>query len=339
MGYFETDHPTLLADPVTLSDHTRGSATPGVTLVEYGDFACSFCAAASQIVKALLAKHSELRFVFRANPRSHVFPHAAEAAEAAEAAAAQGQFWEMHDLLFAHQDTLSSEEIRKHGRRLGLDMERFEAELASGAYRTVVHQQEISGWHSHVLSTPTFFINGVRFDDATSELPAAVAGALRSVHQAQAVFREVTVDSLGDRRQQSIVMGPHRLTGDLGVADGGRDAGPAPYDLLLAALGSCVATTIGWKAERHQYPLRQVSVRLSQSRDTQGHVFRCSVELSGDLTDDQRAQLLEAAEGSPVARTLRGRIRIDTRFTDSTVDDAGEESFPASDPPPWTLGR
>src|SRR5579863_5241006 len=169
MAYFDRDHPTFLADPVSASDHVRGPADPtsgSVTLVEFGDFACPSCGESYGMIKALLARRPDLRFVFRANPRAHLFPHAEIAAEAAEAAGAQGKYWEMHDLLFQNQATLSEAEIFAHARALGLDEARFERELRAGVYRETVHRQEVSGWHSHVRSTPTFFVNGVRLDDA-----------------------------------------------------------------------------------------------------------------------------------------------------------------------------
>lgn len=173
--------PADLSDAVGPGDHVRGPVSAKVTLVEYGDFACLFCARALPVLYGLEQRFgSDLRWVFRHNPRG-IDAHERKAAEAAEAAAAEGKFWEMHDLLFAHQDALEDADLIGYAADLGLDPVRFTASLKAGAHRDRVHADELSGVRSHVISTPSFFINGKRFEDTpdAERLGGAIAAALQ----------------------------------------------------------------------------------------------------------------------------------------------------------------
>ncbi|MET0411205.1 MAG: thioredoxin domain-containing protein, partial [Polyangiaceae bacterium] len=115
----------------------------------------------------------------RHNPRSYDHPRAPFAAEAAEAAAAQGKFWEMHDLLFEHQNALEDIDLVAYAQRLNLDLTRFTADLRDRTHRKHVHEDELGGVRSKVISTPTFFVNGVRYVDTPDleRLSAAIERA------------------------------------------------------------------------------------------------------------------------------------------------------------------
>src|SRR5204862_5403121 len=92
-------------------DHTRGPVDAPVTLVEYGDFECPYCGQAEPVMRELLRDFGDVRYVWRHLPLNDVHPHAQLAAEASEAAAAQGAFWELHDLLLEHQNALSVDDV------------------------------------------------------------------------------------------------------------------------------------------------------------------------------------------------------------------------------------
>jgi Na+/H+ antiporter NhaA len=152
-----------LAVPVDSEhDHVRGPEDAPVTIVEYGDFECPFCGQAEPVVRELLRNVGDVRYVWRHLPLNDVHPHAELAAEASEAAAAQGAFWEMHDLLLTHQGALELNDLNGYAAELGLDVERFAEELEGhdGAARIAedVDGADLSG----VTGTPTFFINGRR---------------------------------------------------------------------------------------------------------------------------------------------------------------------------------
>lgn len=156
---------TLLRSPVGDHDHREGPSDAPVTLVEYGDYECPFCAEADAIVKRLQATLGDkLQFVFRNFPLTTVHPHAQEAAEAAESAGAQGKFWEMHDAIYQHQQDLSTAALLRLGSSVGVDAARMKSDLESGAFDERVYADFMSGVRSGVSGTPSFFINGVRYD-------------------------------------------------------------------------------------------------------------------------------------------------------------------------------
>ena len=148
-------------------DHIQGAADAAVTLVEYGDYECPYCGAAYPIVKELQARMGErLRFVFRNFPITTSHPHAEQAAEAAEAAAAQGRFWEMHDVLYENQKRLGDQDLRAYAEKVGVDVASFDQELAEHVHAARVREDFMSGVRSGVNGTPTFYIDGARHDDS-----------------------------------------------------------------------------------------------------------------------------------------------------------------------------
>ena len=148
-------------------DHIQGPADAAVTLVEYGDYECPYCGAAYPIVKELQAHMGDrLRFVVRNFPITTSHPHAEQAAEAAEASAAQGRFWEMHDLLYENQTQLRDQDLHAYAEQLGIDVERFDKDLAEHVHAPRVHEDFMSGVRSGVNGTPSFYVNGARHDDS-----------------------------------------------------------------------------------------------------------------------------------------------------------------------------
>jgi protein-disulfide isomerase len=167
--------------PVTQRDHVQGSPTAPVTVVEYGDYECPHCGEAYSVVKQLQSEFGDrVRFVFRNFPIPESHPHAEGAAEAAEAAGEQGRFWEMHDTLYEHQGALDDQHLMAYARILSLSPEEFEKDLEEHAHRTRVQEDLATGLESGVEGTPTFFINGTRYDGSydLASLREAITGAL-----------------------------------------------------------------------------------------------------------------------------------------------------------------
>ncbi len=155
---------TVPVDPER--DHVRGALDAHVTLVEYGDFECPHCGEAEAAARQELASDADLRFVWRHLPLTDVHPRAQLAAEASEAAAAQGRFWEMHDLLLDRQDRLTPRDLVDYAEQLGLDTERFHRDLVRHCHAARVDQDLDSADQSGVSGTPTFFVNGRRHHGA-----------------------------------------------------------------------------------------------------------------------------------------------------------------------------
>jgi len=157
-----------LTPAVSERDHAAGPSHAALTMVEYGDYQCPACGAAYPVVKALQeAFPKDLRLIFRNFPLTQSHPYALAAAETAEAAALQGKFWEMHDLLYERQDLLEPGILASWAQVVDLDLEEFKSALEDGEIVKRIKEDRMSGIKSGVNGTPTFFINGVRYDGMT----------------------------------------------------------------------------------------------------------------------------------------------------------------------------
>ena len=169
-----------LRTPIGKQDHRIGKTSAQITLVEYGDFECSNCGHAYPLIKKLMREFSDtLLFVFRNFPIQESHPHAMIAAQAAEAAGLQNKFWEMHNLLYEHQDDLGENNLIYFAETLNLDMDKFENDLDSQNILSKVESDFESGVRSGVNGTPTFFINDKRLDSYDRSYKS-LADAVRS---------------------------------------------------------------------------------------------------------------------------------------------------------------
>jgi protein-disulfide isomerase len=154
-----------LTPPVNQNDHVTGSAQAIITLVEFGDYQCPHCGRAHPVVKEIQKNfRDQLRFVFRHFPLSNVHEYALPAAIAAEAAGRQHKFWQMHDIIFEQQDQLSEVALIEFAAILRLNMPTFERDLQDKALEEKVEADFESGVRSGVNGTPSFFINGIKYN-------------------------------------------------------------------------------------------------------------------------------------------------------------------------------
>jgi protein-disulfide isomerase len=150
---------------VNSNDHIYGDINAPLEVVEYGDYECPFCGRAYPIVKSIQEKlGADMKFIFRNFPLRKIHPHAYPAAVATEAAARQGKFWEMHDIIFENQKTLEPENLFAFASQIGLDMERFQKDILDESLYMKARKDFESGMQSGVNRTPTFFVNGKKFN-------------------------------------------------------------------------------------------------------------------------------------------------------------------------------
>lgn len=156
---------TQLILAINSTDHVAGNPEAPVELVEYGDYECPYCGNAYPIVKDIQERlGKELKFVFRNFPLRKIHPNSFATSVATEAASLQGKFWEMHDMIFENQKILDADSILLFACKLGLDVERFKNDIQQKELADKVEKDFESGIRSGVNRTPTFFINGSKYE-------------------------------------------------------------------------------------------------------------------------------------------------------------------------------
>lgn len=178
-------HHSLFIPPL-VQDHIQGVLSASVVLVMYGDYECFQSANTYRLIKAAQhqlsssCKENDVCFIFRHFPQIKIHPHAQRAAEAAEAAAVQGQFWQMHEMLFIYQQALENGYLVEYANRLGLDMPRFLQDLSKGVYIDYIIANIQGGYRSGIETAPALFVNGIRYRKGWTieQLVAAIVEAI-----------------------------------------------------------------------------------------------------------------------------------------------------------------
>ncbi|SEM89928.1 Thioredoxin [Chryseobacterium taichungense] len=160
-----------LKPSVNSNDHIQGNANAELVIVEYGDYQCPYCGAAYPVLKELMREFgNQVQFVFRNFPLSEMHQYARPAALAAEAANIQGKFWEMHDAIYENQQQLNENLLTEIAEKLSLNMPQFKEDLQSSKLAEKVDSDFESGVISGVNGTPSFFVNGKKFNGGAMDL-------------------------------------------------------------------------------------------------------------------------------------------------------------------------
>lgn len=168
-----------LAIPINDRDHAIGPVDASVIVVNYGDYECPDCHHRHREVEKMFNQLvNAVRFVYRHFPLINAHPRALRAAEAAEAAAAQGKFWEMHRNLYTQPDKLEERHLRRYAKEVGLDLDRFDREMAAGSYTEQILNDYYNSVNYGITGAPTTFINGELYAMSGVNLLSTVKGML-----------------------------------------------------------------------------------------------------------------------------------------------------------------
>lgn len=161
--------------PVNERDHMTGTPNARVTVVKYGDYESPNSQRTHQAIEKMVRQLLDrVRLVYRHFPLVNNHPHALRAAEAAEAAAAQGKFWEMNNLLYLNPAKLEDKDLRKYAKKIGLNLERFDHEMASARYAEQILKDRYFSINHGITGTPTIFVNGLLYPMSGVKLVEAV---------------------------------------------------------------------------------------------------------------------------------------------------------------------
>lgn len=162
---------STLKPAISDKDHFEGGKSASTEIVEFGDYECPHCAHAYPVIKQIQKTFGDqIKFVFRNFPLQQAHEYAFPAAVAAEAAALQNKFWEMHDGIYENQNQLGESLFNELAEKIGLDMEKFKADYGSDEVTEKVESDFESGIRSGVNGTPSFYVNGTKFDGGIEDL-------------------------------------------------------------------------------------------------------------------------------------------------------------------------